>query len=125
MPKLTQTTDLTPEPTVVIEPKLRQALQTKLTAYAALQAQIKALNARKDALTAELGELRDQAEQLSVSVEGYGSVTYVSSLQKKFNPKKFVQLGGNLAVYNEAVENVPKKPYEKITVVGVSRWWRR
>jgi hypothetical protein len=93
MPKLTQTTDLTPEPTVVIEPKLRQALQIKLTAYAAVATQIKALEAKKSALAKELGALRDETGEMSVKLDGYGSVTLVGGTFKKFNAKAVCPTG--------------------------------
>src|SRR4051812_46422869 len=118
MPKLTQTTDLTPEPTVVIEPKLRQALQVKLTAYAAVATQIKALEAKKSALAKELGALRDETGEMSVKLEGYGTVTLIASTYKSFNPKKFVMLGGELEIYNQAVEDKLKKAYDRITLPG-------
>jgi hypothetical protein len=120
MPKMEQTTEVQPQPELVLEPTLRKALQTKLTAYAALVAKKKALKADMDKLAKELVDLRDETGELSVTLEGYGTITYCGGQTfKKFNPKKFVQLGGNLAVYNEAVENKPKKAFDKITVPGV------
>jgi ABC-type phosphate transport system auxiliary subunit len=110
---VTQTTE------VVLSPKLRQALQTKLTAYAKLAADKKGLKARMDALTVELDALRDEAEEMSVSLEGYGTVTLVAGEYSKFNPKLFVALGGELSVYKAAVELKPKKAFTKVTVAGV------
>jgi hypothetical protein len=111
---VTQTTE------VVLSPKLRQALQTKLTAYAKLAADKKVLKARMDALTVELDALRDEAEEMSVSLEGYGTVTLVAGEYSKFNPKLFVALGGELSTYKAAVELKPKKAFTKVTVAGVA-----
>jgi D-lyxose ketol-isomerase len=121
MAKLTQTTEPITEAAVVIEPKLRQALQTKLTAYAALQAQVKAIKARMDSLVEEMGTIRDETGEMSVKLDGYGSITLVAGTYKKFNPKRYVQLGGNLAVYNEANEDRPRKAYNKVTVAGAEK----
>lgn len=120
MGKLTQTTEPTQTVETVIEPRLKFKLQTKLRAYAALVAEKKALKLRMEKAAEELVALRDETGELSISLEDYGSITHVGGqTYKKFNPKKFVLLGGNLAVYTEAVEDKPKKAFEKITVPGV------
>lgn len=115
---LRQETTTTQTTKVELSPKLRQALQTKLTAYRQLAEQKKVIAAKLEKLTEELGELRDQAEEMSVSVEGYGTVTLVAGTYKKFNPKLFVTLGGELALYEQALEEKPKKAFNKITVPG-------
>lgn len=108
------------EQTTELSPKLRQSLQAGLTLYAKLAEQKKALKAKMDALTEQLGALRDEAEEMSVSLEGYGTVTLVAGEYSKFNPKLFVSLGGELSVYKAAVELKPKKAYTKVTVAGVA-----
>jgi hypothetical protein len=118
MGKLEVTTTQTTE--VVLSPKLRQALQTKLTAYAKLAETKKALKRDMDKLVAELDVLRDEAEEMSVSLEGFGTVTLVAGTFKKLNLKTFVAMGGELAVYNAAMEEKPKAAYTKITVPGAS-----
>lgn len=120
MGKLTQEVTTTQITEVTLSPKLKLALQTKLTAYAKLATDKKALKLRMDKLTDELGALRDEAEEMSVSLEGYGTVTLVAGTYKKFNPKRYVAAGGNLAVYNEAMEEKPRKAYNKVTVAGVA-----
>lgn len=120
MGKLAQTTDVVPEPEVVLSPKLRLALQHKLKVYADLAAQKKALKAKMDAVVQDLDTLRDEAEEMSVSLEGYGTVTLVAGEYPKFNPKLFVSLGGELSVYKAAVELKPKKAFTKVTVAGVA-----
>jgi vacuolar-type H+-ATPase subunit D/Vma8 len=118
MGKLEVTTTQTTE--VVLSPKLRQALQNKLTLYKTLNEQKKVLKAKMDALTEELGLLRDEAEEMSVSLEGYGTVTLVAGTYKLFNKKRYVSLGGELAIYEQAMEDKPRKAYNKVTVAGAS-----
>lgn len=120
MPKLTQEVTVAQTTELVLSPKLTLALQTKLTAYAKLAAEKKALKLHMDKLTAELDLLRDEAEEMSVNVEGYGTVTLVAGEYSKFNPKLFVSLGGELSVYKAAVELKPKKAFTKVTVAGVA-----
>jgi hypothetical protein len=57
---------------------------------------------------------------MSVSLEGYGTVTLVAGEYSKFNPKLFVALGGELSTYKAAVELKPKKAFTKVTVAGVA-----
>jgi hypothetical protein len=105
--------------TTELSPKLRQALMTKLTAYRQLADQKKAVVAKLEALTEELGLLRDEAEEMSVTLEGYGTITLVAGTYKSFNKKRYVALGGELAIYDQAMEDKPRKAYNKITVAGV------
>ncbi len=116
MPSLTATTTTTEE--VQLDPRLRRKLVTKLQAYAKKTAEIKKLTAEKDKLVSELGALRDESGEVSLRLEGLGTITLVAGTQKKFNPKKFEALGGDLAIYNQAFEEKPKKSYEKITLPG-------
>lgn len=102
---------------VTIEAKLRRKLQTKLQAYAGLVEQRKVLDHAIKKASDELGELRDETGEMSLKLDGY-TITLVASTYKKFNPKKFVSLGGDLAIYNQAVEERPKKPYNKISLPG-------
>lgn len=120
MAQLTQSVSTTQTTERVLSPKLRQALQSKLAMYRTMAEQKKAIQKRLDALTDELGALRDEAEEMSVSLEGYGTVTLVAGTYKKFNAKRFVSIGGNLAQYNEAMEDKPRAAYNKITVPGAA-----
>lgn len=118
MPKLAQMATVTTTTEVVLKPQLRKKLQLKLQEYAKLAAEKKALKTRIDKLTKELGDLRNETGEMSVSLEGYGAVTLVAGTYKKFNEKRYVQLGGELALYQQALEDKPKKSYEKVTVPG-------
>ena len=100
---------------VKIEPKLRKKLQAKLSAYAGLQEQLKPIKHAIAKVVAELDELRADLGVMSLDVDG-NKITLVDARYKKFNPKKFVSLGGDLAIYNQAVEERPKKPFTKVTL---------
>jgi len=102
---------------IKLDTKLRKKLLTKLNAYAQLAEQRKTLDHAMKKLADEVGELRDETGHMSLKIDGY-NITLVPSTYKKFNPKKFIALGGDLRIYTQAVEEKPKKPYNKITVPG-------
>lgn len=116
MPALTATVSTTSE--VALSPALRRKLVTKLGEYAKKKAEIAELQVKQDAIKAELGALRDETGEQSVTIKGHGTITCVAGYHKKFNPKKFQALGGDLAIYKLAVEEKPKKAFEKITLPG-------
>lgn len=118
MSKLEQVATVSSTQEVVLEPKLRKRLQLKLQEYARLSAEKKELKAKIDALTTELGALRDETGEMSVKLEGYGTITLVGGDYQKFNKKLFVKLGGDLQVYEEAREWKPKKSFNKVTIPG-------
>jgi DUF4097 and DUF4098 domain-containing protein YvlB len=64
-----------------------------------------------------IGELRDEAEVLSLDFEGF-KVTYVQGTSSKLDKKKFVALGGSLKMLENATVTTPKKAYELVTVPG-------
>ena len=120
MSTMAQVATTTTTQEIELKPVLRKKLQMKLREYAVLAAQKKQLEAQLKELSVELGDLRNETGEMSISLEGYGTVTLVAGTYKKFNPKKFVSLGGELAVYTAAVEEKPKRAYDKITVPGLS-----
>ncbi len=113
MPTLTVTT--TQE--VKISPTLQKKLRLELGAYAALRTELKAIEARMDASKAKIEAVREETGEQKLEIDGY-SVCIVAPIRKKFNPKKYVSLGGDLALYNQAVENVTSSPYTKVTCPG-------
>lgn len=103
---------------VKLEPKVRQKLKTKLTEYANIVTQIKALEHAKKKLSDELGALRDDTGETTLSLDGYGTITLVAGTRQKFNPKTFVANGGDLEIYNQSFDTVPVKAFNKITLPG-------
>ena len=113
MPNLTVTT--TTE--IQIKPSVRARLLKELNTYAALRSELKAIEAKMDAGKARIGAIREETGEQKLEIDGF-SVCLVAPIRKKFNPKKFVAIGGDLALYNEATEDVTSKPYEKVTCPG-------
>lgn len=121
MPKLQQTANATVSTTkeIRLEPKLRKKILTELRTYAGLHDQLKAIQHAMDKKKAIIGELRNETGEQSVELEGF-KVTLVAPTRRKFDPKKFVTLGGDIEVYNEANVETLTTPYEKITCPGVA-----
>jgi len=57
------------------------------------------------------------ALQNGVRVEGF-SLKHVAGTRRKFNRKKFVQLGGDVQIYDLARPTVPTKAFTSIRVPG-------
>jgi|SRR6266853_5765531 len=102
---------------IQIKPALRKRLLTELKVYAEIVGQIKALESAKDKHKEAIGAIREETGEQKLEIDGF-SVTLVAPIRKKFNPKKFVSLGGDLQIYNNAVEDVTSRPYEKISIPG-------
>lgn len=100
-----------------IAPAIRRKLLNKLSIYSSLHTQKKALEHAMEKAKNEIEVLREETGEATLSLEGY-SITLVAPIRSKFNPKKFVQLGGDLALYNNAHEDVLSKPYTKVTLPG-------
>jgi hypothetical protein len=103
--------------TVKLAPKLKQKLLTKFREYADLKVKLDAAKARMDALKAEIADLREDTGEVSLELEGY-KTTLISPTRSKFNEKKFIADGGDISIYKGAVEIVPSKSYEKVSVPG-------
>src|SRR6266404_1594689 len=114
MPTVTCTT----QTEVKISPSVRKRLLTELKVYAEIVGQIKALEHAKDKHKEAIGAIREETGEQKLEIDGY-SITLVAPIRKKFSPKKFVSLGGDLAIYNQAVEDVTSRSYEKISLPGV------
>jgi hypothetical protein len=98
-----------------LKPAARQKLLTKLRSYQALHAHKKMIEADMDKLKAEVGILRNETGEQSIEIDGF-RVTLVAPTRKKFNPKLYVKLGGDLDIYNQANEETLVAPYEKISL---------
>lgn len=103
--------------TVKLAPKLKQKLLTKFREYADLKTKLDATKVRMDALKVELADLREDTGEVSLELEGF-KTTLISPTRSKFNEKKFIADGGDISIYKGAVEVVPSKSYEKVSVPG-------
>ncbi len=112
----TQTTELK------LAPALKRRLLTKLRTYADLYLQAKTLKAAQGKLKDEVESLFIDADEFAAlqdgaAVEGF-RLKYVSPVRKKLNIKKLLAQGVTLAQIAQATDEVPTKPYTKITVPG-------
>lgn len=119
MPGLTLESVIATTHEVKLESKLKQRLLRELRAYQAIQQQIATLEhaalKHKNAAAA----IRAETGEKSIAVDGF-KVTEVTANRKKFNPQRYVTLGGDLKLYNEAHDVVAAKPYDRITLPGAS-----
>jgi hypothetical protein len=113
MPTVTCTT----QTEVKISPSVQKRLRTELTTYSALRTELKSIEAKMDASKAKIEAVREETGEQKLEIDGY-SVCIVAPIRNKFSAKKFVSLGGDLAIYNQAVESVTSKPYTKISCPG-------
>lgn len=102
---------------VKLVPSVRKKLLMTLRAYDEVKQKIRALEFAADIHKAVIASIREETGEITLSLDGY-TTTLVAPTRRKFNPKKFVALGGILEVYNEANETVPSKSYEKVTCPG-------
>src|ERR1035437_2986759 len=109
---LTATTTVTQ--TVELSPQLKRQLLNELKAYQDLHAQREALELALTNKKANIGKLRVRSGEKSLELEGY-KISLVEPVRKELDRKKFVELGGSLAMLDNATVSRPTKSYEKIT----------
>lgn len=102
---------------VNLHPATKKKLLTKLTSYAELAAQRKAIKLAMKQIEAEVGHIRETTGEQSIAIEGF-KITNVKGTQSKIDKKKLVELGCAMAWIEEATVVTPKKAYEKITCPG-------
>ena len=105
----TEQIKLTPKQKV----RLRRALQT----YAELHMQEKVAKLAKAKQVAEVRAVREEIGVEGLEFEGF-KTTNVPNLRDFFDKQRFVELGGSLETYNNAVVKKPGKAYEKVTCPG-------
>lgn len=117
MPVLSTVATVSTTKEITLKPALKRKLMTELRAYAAIKEQLKTLEHAADKHKDVIGKLREETGEQSLAIEGF-KVTQVAPIRKKFNAKKFILIGGDISLFNEAHEDVPGKPFEKITLPG-------
>lgn len=98
-----------------LSPSIRTKLVTALRTYYRLKTQAKEIEVQLDHYKTVVACIREETGEMSLSVEGF-TTSLVAPIRKVFNKKKFVSLGGDLALYEMAMDNVPSAPYEKISL---------
>ena len=117
MPNTSLEVEATTTKEIKIKPAVRRKLLMELRAYAALKEQHRVIEHALDKHKTVIGEIRDETGEQAITIEGF-SICLVAPVRKKFDPKKFVTLGGDLEIYNEANVDTPSKPYNKISCPG-------
>ncbi len=113
--KIEATTTQTVE--IKLKPSLKRKLLNELQAYAALHAQLKAIEAQMAAHKATLEECVIESGEQSIELEGF-KTTLVFPVRSKLDKKLFVQQGGTLAQLENATVSTPSKHYLLVTVPG-------
>ncbi len=109
MPSLTATATTTHE--LQLKPAVKKRLLTELRTYADLAVQRKAIDEKMAGCRGVVEEIQTELEETSVELEGFKS-TIVAPMCTTFDKKKFVRLGGDLAIY----ENVSGERTTQATV---------
>lgn len=112
------TVTTTQQQDVTIATITQARLVHKLKAWQDIQQEIAALEQAKAALVDEIEAIR--AIEVGVNafaVEGY-KIARIESTTTSFDKKRFVTLGGDLALYEAAQVTKPRKPYTRITAPG-------
>lgn len=107
---------------VELSPKAKKELAMKLGEFLSLHSAIKDLNRDKAKLVGEIEaiyvrEKEGHALDAGTTFEGI-KLKKVGGTTSKLNKKKFVSLGGSLAILERATETKPRKPYLKVTPAG-------
>lgn len=111
----TVTTTTTQE--IKLTPKQKVTLRQALKLFAEQHAIEKAAKAAKAKATAEVRAVREALGVDKLEFEGF-KMGNVPNLRDFFDKQKFVELGGSIETYNNAVVKKPGKQYEKITCPG-------
>jgi hypothetical protein len=109
---LTATTTVTQ--TVELSPQLKRQLLNELKAYQSLHTQREALELAITNKKANIGKLRERSGEKMLELEGY-KISLVEPVRKELDKKKFVELGGSLAMLENATVSRPTKAYERVT----------
>lgn len=117
MPRAAATVVATTTHEVALKPAVKKRLLMECKAYAALKAQKEVLDAAMKKHRGSVEGILTELGESSLHIDGF-TTTIVAPMKKKFDPKKFVQLGGDIDVYNAANIDTPQKSYVKITPPG-------
>jgi dynactin complex subunit len=110
------TTTITAEADIVIEPRVRARIETKLREYGKLEQQIDKLNEELEVLKADLVDLREITGYKALDLPGFGKITLVDGgTTKSLDKKKLLAQGVTMAQLEMATVEKPKKGHTLIT----------
>ena len=104
---------------LVIAPQLKRKLLLALKTYTELSAQAKVLALAKKKQGSIVEGIQTELGESSINIDGYKS-TIVAPIRKVLDRKRFVALGGDLGVLDQAMIDTPSKAYPKITAPGAA-----
>jgi hypothetical protein len=117
VPKLSTAVTTTVTEQVKITPKQKVQLRKSLKLYAELHLAEKVAAQAKKKAVAEIRRIREEIGVEALEFEGY-KATNVPNLRDFFDKQEFVNLGGVLEYYNNAIRKKPGTAYEKVSVPG-------
>lgn len=117
MPSLQTTATVTTTHVIKLKPSVRARVLTDLRTYGALKRQRDALDLAMTRHRTNVEQVLSEIGEEKLELDGY-KATLVAPVRKKFDPKKFVKLGGNLDTYTKALLETPGKSYVKVTLPG-------
>ena len=103
--------------TVTLKPSLRTKLLKALRTYSSLKDQEKVIDLAKKQCRDGIGGILEEVGESTLKIEGF-IATFVAPAKKVLDRKKFVQLGGDLALLDAAYVEQAVTPYVKVTVPG-------
>lgn len=112
MPGLTVTT--TTVQTLTLKPTVRKKLVGLLRTYGGLKDQEKAIELAKKQTRGGIGAILEDVGESTLKIEGF-TATFVAPAKKVLDRKKFVQLGGDLALLDAAYVEQAVTPYVKVS----------
>lgn len=118
MPALSTNATTTTVQTVTLKPSLRKKLLLALRTYTTLKDTEKIAKAAKDKQRGIVGECLEEVGESTLKLEGY-TATFVAPTKKTLDRKRFVQLGGDLAMLDAAYVEQPVNAYVKVTCPGM------
>lgn len=117
MPRLATTVTTTTTTELTLTPKQKIQLRKALRLYAELHLQEKVARLAKEKAVADVRRLREEIGVEALEFEGFKTAN-VPNLRDYFDKEKFVELGGSMETYNNAVMKKPGKQYERVTAPG-------
>lgn len=121
-PKAEITTTIVTSATVQIKPTVRRRLLHELHTYTALKTQRDAADHGMSKAKDSLQSICEDNELEVPMYDGFtledASIKMVCASSKKLDRKRFVELGGDLQILDDAMIEMPKKPYLSIRQKG-------
>lgn len=107
---------------VKLSPKVKKEIAHKLAEFLSIHSAIKELDKDKRRLAGEVEALyvaANEGHALDTGTEFEGiKLKKVGGTTSKLDKKKFVSLGGSLAILERATKVTPRKSYLKVTPAG-------